>query len=65
MSTTSSYQQKFYWVQTPNGLAHSEKIGLFEFHTEQNARRYIKEEKIKGAKVLLVYRNITESVVEL
>lgn len=65
MSKTNSFQEKVYWIKTPDGILGHHNIGTFEFHTEQNARTVIKEQKIKKAKVLLVNRNITESVIEL
>jgi len=65
MTTTNSFQQKVYWIKTPNGILGSSPLGVFEFHTEKNARKHIKEQKIKKAKVILVYRNITESITEL
>lgn len=65
MSVTNSFQEKVYWIKTPNGILGNNTIPTFEFHTEKNARKHIKEQKIKDAKVVLVYRNITESITEL
>lgn len=65
MSKTNSFQQKVYWIQTPDGILGTHNIGTFEFHTETNARKHIKEQKLKKAKVIMVLRNITESITEL
>jgi hypothetical protein len=65
MSSTNSFQERVYWVKTPDGILGGPSTGTFEFHTEANARKHIKEQKIKKAKVILVYRNITESITEL
>jgi len=70
MSHTNAYTEKFFHVKLrergPFGIYDgNNSIGTFEFHTEANARRHIRENKLKGAKVVMVTRNITESVIEL
>jgi hypothetical protein len=67
MSYTHSYTEKFFRIKREDSLIceGNENIGIFEFYTEKNARKYIKKSEFKNAKVIMVNRNITESVIEL
>jgi hypothetical protein len=66
-SYTHSYTEKFFRVKRESSLVceGNSHIRLFEFDTERNAKKFIKTMKFTDAKVIMVNRNITESVMEL
>ena len=65
MECTNSYTKKVYRIlytdKDIEEYSGNNSIGTFEFLTEKNARRYIKEQKLtKTSKIVEVISNTTE-----